>query len=92
MDPSANTERVGVLGVGQTGQGDLAWIFREQVTSDYGIDAQIEVVDGMTVTGKLIAAQITSDPSYFRRTTGGWWFYPKANHLEYWLNHSLTSS
>ena len=89
MDPSANTDRIGVFGVGQIVQSDLRWIFREQVTSDYGIDAQIEVVDGATVTGKLIAAQIKSGPSHFRRTTGGWWFYPKANHLEYWLDHSL---
>lgn len=89
MEPSANTDRIGVYGVGQIVQSDLAWIFREQVTSDYGIDAQLEVVDGKNVTGKLIAAQIKSGPSWFKRTTGGWWFYPKADHLEYWLDHSL---
>ncbi len=89
MEPSALIDRIGVSAVGQVVQSEIAWIFREQVTSDYGIDAQIEVVDGRNVTGKLIAAQIKSGTSYFRRTTGGWWFYPKANHLEYWLDHSL---
>lgn len=89
MEPSANTDRIGVFGVGQAIQSDLRWIFREQVTSDYGIDAQIEVVDGKNVTGKLIAAQIKSGPSFFKPAPGGWWFYPKVDHLDYWLDHSL---
>jgi hypothetical protein len=87
--PSAAKDRVGVLAVGQIVQRELDWIFREQVTDDYGIDAQIEVVDGTTVTGKLVAAQIKSGPSYFRPTSGGWWFYLDPDDLEYWLDHSL---
>lgn len=87
--PSAKKERIGVLAVGQLVQSELDWIFREQVTDDYGIDAQIEIVDGETVTGKLIAAQIKSGSSYFKRTSGGWWFYLDPDDLEYWLDHSL---
>ena len=41
------------------------YIFREQPISDYGIDAQIELIDEETVTGKLVALQIKSGASWF---------------------------
>jgi hypothetical protein len=67
-----------------------SWIFREQPTDDYGIDSQIEVVDGEIVTGKLIALQIKSGPTYFRHVhADGWWFYIDQDDLDYWLRHSL---
>lgn len=69
---------------------DLDWIFREQPIADYGIDAHIEIVDGDSVSGRLIALQIKSGSSYFSRaTTGGWWFTPEQSHINYWLAHSL---
>lgn len=70
-------------------QSELGWLFREQ-DEDYGIDAQVEVVDGETVRGKLLALQIKGGRSLFREPgPGGWWFRPKAAHVQYWTNHSL---
>ncbi|WP_083975144.1 DUF4365 domain-containing protein [Herbidospora daliensis] len=69
---------------------DLGWIFREQTIGDYGIDAQVEIVDDDRVEGKLIAVQIKSGDSYFReKSDGGWTFRPKGEHVRYWLAHAL---
>jgi Domain of unknown function (DUF4365) len=88
--PSARMASVGVARVGLAVQRDLGWLFREQPTEDYGIDAQVEVVDGETVRGKLLAIQIKSGKSLFREPgPGGWWFRPDAKHVRYWMNHSL---
>jgi tetratricopeptide (TPR) repeat protein len=70
----------------------LEWIFRTQTPSDYGIDAQIEVVeDGDSlVSGRLVALQIKSGESFFREATDtGWRFRADTSHLRYWLSHSL---
>jgi len=68
----------------------LGCLFREQPTEDYGIDAQVEIVEGGVVTGKLVALQIKGGPSWFREAgSGGWWFRPDADHVQYWTNHSL---
>ncbi|MFE9121699.1 DUF4365 domain-containing protein [Streptomyces sp. NPDC007172] len=76
----------------------LGWLFREQETSDIGIDAHIEVVDGAGApggasglgTGRLLAVQIKSGASQFTKPTDlGWWFYCDTKHVEYWMNHSL---
>ena len=68
----------------------LRWLFREQLADDYGIDAHIEVVEDQAATGKLLAVQIKSGQSFFRKPAdGGWWFYPKAEHIQYWKDHSL---
>ncbi|MBV9484772.1 MAG: DUF4365 domain-containing protein [Frankiaceae bacterium] len=68
----------------------LGWIFREQPTEDYGIDAQVEVVDGEDVRGRLLALQIKGGSSWFREPgPGGWWYRPDAAHVDYWTNHSL---
>ena len=85
------TDRIGMAGVELIVNADLNWIFREQPTDDYGIDAQIEVVVDQDVTGKLIALQVKSGPSYFKPTTdgSGWWFYPEPADVDYWLRHSL---
>lgn len=67
----------------------LGWLFREQSTEDFGIDAHMEVVDGEIVTGKLLALQIKSGESFFQeRGPGGWWFRPTDNHVRHWTNHS----
>lgn len=69
---------------------ELGWLFREQPTEDYGIDAHVEVLDGEEVSGKLLALQIKGGKSWFEETgPGGWWFRPDAKHVQYWLNHSL---
>ncbi|MFC5177336.1 DUF4365 domain-containing protein [Nocardioides taihuensis] len=89
--PSAVTERAGVFAVGGIVNG-FGWVFREQPTDDYGIDAQAEVFEpGGTATGKLIALQIKSGRAkYFASEKGnGWTHYVDSKHAEYWLKHSL---
>ncbi|MFI5826927.1 DUF4365 domain-containing protein [Streptomyces sp. NPDC051578] len=68
----------------------LGWLFREQPTEDYGIDAHAEVVDADLVRGRLLALQIKSGSSWFKEPSpDGWWFRPDAEHVRYWTNHSL---
>lgn len=65
-------------------------VFREQSTSDSGIDAHIEIKDGATATGRLIAAQIKAGPSYFsKEDESGFWHYVSDRHRDLWINHSL---
>ncbi|MDR6670200.1 DUF4365 domain-containing protein [Rhizobium sp. 1399] len=88
-DTLDQTDREGIHAVGLIFT-RLNWIFREQPTSDYGIDAQAEKrnPDGKA-GGKLIALQIKSGPSYFRPRGDGFVYYGEARHREYWSNHSL---
>lgn len=69
----------------------LGWIFREMPTSDYGIDAQVELIDeDKTVTGQLLALQIKSGASFFReRNDTQIIFRPDEKHVSYWLRHQL---
>ncbi len=88
---SASTDRKGIAAVQLTVVDDLGWIFREQPTEDYGIDAHIEVVEDEP-TGRLLALQIKSGKSYFAKPTpdgAGVTYYIDPEHLEYWLAHSL---
>ncbi|WP_424211044.1 DUF4365 domain-containing protein [Streptomyces sp. BI20] len=88
--PSAKVASAGVTHTKQAVEDELDWLFREQPTEDYGIDAHAEVVDGEDVRGRLLALQIKSGMSWFRETApGGWWFRPDPEHVTYWLNHSL---
>jgi hypothetical protein len=67
-------------------------LFRSQDIADFGIDAQLEVVDGnpAIATGRLMGVQIKSGSSHFRvPTEDGWWFLCDADHVSYWLGHSL---
>jgi Domain of unknown function (DUF4365) len=50
---SSRTERHGIYAVGLIVHEQLGWIFREQPIEDWGIDAQIEVVDESGPTGRL---------------------------------------
>ncbi|MFJ9130929.1 DUF4365 domain-containing protein [Streptomyces sp. NPDC102340] len=71
---------------------ELGWLFRQQETADFGIDAQLEIVDSETskATGRLIGVQIKSGLSYFGRPAdAGWWFGCSAEHTSYWIGHSL---
>jgi tetratricopeptide (TPR) repeat protein len=78
----------------------LGWIVRRQHESDQGIDAQVEKVEFVKCksgpakevsTGRLIAVQIKSGESWFRRATktGGWWFSFAERERNLWLNHAL---
>lgn len=68
----------------------LRWLFREQPTEDYGIDAHVEVVEDDQVQGRLLALQIKGGLSWFSEPhADGWWYRPSAAHVSYWLNHSL---
>ena len=88
MDTDA-TDRAGIalcdLQVTQLGM-----VFREQRTSDFGVDAQAEMKRGGRPTGRLLGLQIKSGPWYFKEPyEEGWIFRPLEKHLQYWLNHSL---
>jgi hypothetical protein len=88
--PAAKVGSEGVTHTQLAVQDELGWLFREQPTEDYGIDAHVEIVDTEEVLGRLLALQIKSGESWFKETTqGGWWFRPDAEHVQYWLNHSL---
>ena len=68
----------------------LGLAFREQGTSDFGVDAQAEMKREGRPTGRLVGLQIKSGPSYFDEPyEDGWIFRPKKKHVRYWLNHSL---
>ncbi|WP_212994690.1 DUF4365 domain-containing protein [Actinoplanes auranticolor] len=68
----------------------IEWFFREQPTSDQGIDAHVEKAPNEVGTGRLIAVQIKAGPSYFREPVNdGWVFRFDAKKARLWLNHAL---
>lgn len=81
--------RTGVHAVGHIFTDKFGWIFREQHESDFGIDAQAEVVDAGRATGKLVALQIKSGPSHLRERGEVYVYHGELRHLDYWLNHVL---
>ncbi|WP_299828303.1 DUF4365 domain-containing protein [uncultured Roseobacter sp.] len=88
----SDNEQINRLGVNILDQRviEAGHIFREQLTSDSGIDAQIEIKDGTKATGRLIAAQIKAGPSYFsNEDEHGFWYYVSVQHRDLWINHSL---
>jgi hypothetical protein len=88
--PSALTERIGITAVQQIIYNDFGWLFREQPVSDHGVDAHIEELDhDGKPTGKLIALQIKSGPSYMRKQGENYIYYADKKHFDYWVNHSL---
>jgi hypothetical protein len=88
--PSAKVASVGVTRTQLYVEEQLEWLFREQPTEDYGIDAHVEIVDGENVRGRLLALQIKSGASWFHEPAdGGWWYRPDEDHVTYWLHHSL---
>jgi Domain of unknown function (DUF4365) len=88
--PAAEVATAGVTHTKLAVETQLRWLFREQPTEDYGIDAHVEVVEEEEVRGRLLALQIKSGKSFFRDAgPGGWWFRPSTEHAKYWLNHSL---
>jgi hypothetical protein len=87
--PSPTKERIGINAVEAIFLNDFDWLFREQPVSDYGIDAQVEIVEDHLPTGKLIALQIKTGSSYFRKRGEDYVFYGEMRHLDYWTHHSL---
>lgn len=82
---------IGVAAVNLMVRKEMGWIFRQQSVSDRGIDAEIEILDSDgDATGRLIALQIKTGPSYLsEKTEGGFIFRGKNRHLAYWRRHSL---
>ncbi|WP_425989907.1 DUF4365 domain-containing protein [Afipia sp. DC4300-2b1] len=83
------TDRDGVNAVEGIFIRELKWIFREQTISDWGIDAHVEVTDRDGPLGRLLALQIKSGKSFFRKRGDNFVFYGEGRHLRYWRNHSL---
>lgn len=82
--------RAGVHAVGLIVSERLSWIFREQPTSDFGIDAHVEIVATKGPTGRLLALQIKNGSSFFsERTESGFVFRGSQRHLDYWTHHAL---
>ncbi len=83
-------DREGVSYVNYTVSSELGYIFREQPSDDYGVDAHIEIIEDKYPTGKLIALQIKSGESYFKKERGENIIYRgEEKHLTYWTKHSL---
>ncbi|MBO0591224.1 DUF4365 domain-containing protein [Cellulophaga sp. E16_2] len=85
----SNTERLGVFEVGKIVTKNIGWIFREQTTSDVGIDAIIEQVDNNNPTGKLIAIQIKSGKGNFHISENKITYYASNIHYNYWLSLNI---
>ena len=87
--PSFLVEREGIHAVGSI-ISKMGWVFREQPTTDFGIDAQVEIVEDGKPTGALIALQIKSGDSFFRTgKSDAINFTGELRHLDYWNSHSL---
>ena len=83
------TERIGVNKTEEIILNEFNWIFREQPVVDMGIDAHVETVNDGKPSGKLLALQIKTGESHFKKKKDGLIYYGSLEHLEYWLNHSL---
>jgi hypothetical protein len=68
---------------------EMGWQFRQQLQSDYGVDAQVEVSSEDGPTGQLLGLQIKSGPSWFRKQGDAFVYYGEQKHLDYWDKHSL---
>lgn len=89
VSKSSQTDRTGIYAVADKFT-KAGYIFREQSICDYGIDAQIELVEEENVTGNLIALQIKSGTSWFNEQDDiGFVYRGDRAHLNYWLEHSL---
>lgn len=82
-------ERLGVNAVAEA-IAKIGQIWRETPMVDVGIDGQIEYVspEGFA-TGRMIAVQIKSGPSFFKESKGDWVFYPEEKHRFYWERFPL---
>jgi hypothetical protein len=77
-------ERLGVNAVAEL-LVKLGQIWRETPMADVGIDGQVEYVNPEGyATGRMIALQIKSGPSFFKKKDDSWVFYPEKKHQFYW--------
>lgn len=68
----------------------MRWAVREQSTSDFGIDLQAEKLDDLGQgTGRLIALQVKTGKSWFRRRASDYVYYGEERHRTYWTNNAL---
>jgi hypothetical protein len=85
------TAEIGVGIVAAIVRERLGWEFRKTPQeSDFGVDGYIDIVtpDGY-VTGKSLAVQIKTGPSYFaEQTPTGWRYRGDLKHINYYLNMS----
>lgn len=83
-------ERLGIAAV-QLYAAQRRQIWRETSTGDVGVDGHLEFVNGEGfATGRMLAAQVKSGPSYFAHPTAvGWKFYPADKHRRYWESYPL---
>ncbi|MBY0561007.1 DUF4365 domain-containing protein [Hyphomicrobium sp.] len=89
MSKKSLSERVGLNAVERIFLEEFEWFFREKPILDWGIDAEVEVVEDSKPTGKLIALQIKSGSSYFKKKGSDYVYYGEMRHLEYWSQHCL---
>jgi len=82
-------ERLGVNAVAEA-MAKIGQIWRETPMADVGIDGQIEYVSSEGfATGRMIAVQIKSGPSFFKESKGDWVFHPAEKHRFYWERFPL---
>ncbi|NDJ11637.1 MAG: DUF4365 domain-containing protein [Acidobacteriia bacterium] len=84
VDATFTNESLGVNAVAQfAATNGLVW--RENQIKDVGIDGQLEYVDESgSATGRLVAVQVKSGPSYFTHNDGACWrFFPDEKHRLY---------
>jgi len=82
----------GITIIRQIIEKELNWIFRpNHKEHDFGIDAYLDIITELGyVTGKTIAAQVKTGPSYFKETNNfGWVYRGEMSHLNYYLNHDI---
>lgn len=82
-------ERLGVNAVAEA-VARLGLIWRETPSADIGIDGHIEYVTAEgAATGRMVAVQIKSGPSFLKERDGNWVFYPAQKHRFYWERFPL---
>jgi phosphatidylserine/phosphatidylglycerophosphate/cardiolipin synthase-like enzyme len=68
----------------------FGWVFREQHILDFGIDAHVEVREAGSASGRMIALQIKSAESYFKkRDAAGFLHRISDRHYQYWRGYCL---
>jgi Domain of unknown function (DUF4365) len=79
----------GVSAVSLAVQRHLRWLARPLPQDDWGIDMQLETVDGSRATVRLIGVQVKAGPSYFSEPVAEGWVFRDDSHLEYWTGYTL---
>jgi len=91
QSPSQSIGEIGVNIVSLKVHQSLGWNFRRTPQElDFGIDGYIDIVtDEGYVTGKSIAVQIKTGPSYLRdgSNTETWRYVGDLKHINYYINH-----